>query len=38
MLQLFGKLRVVRYEDTEDVADFGMRKTRVVRLCAEKRP
>ena len=38
LLQLFGKLRVVRYEDTEDVADFGMRKTRVVRLCAEKRP
>jgi len=37
LLQLFGKLRVVRYEDTEDVADFGMEKTRLVRLCAEKR-
>jgi SAM-dependent methyltransferase len=37
LLQLFGKLRVIRYEDTEDVADFGMDKVRLVRLCAEKR-
>ena len=37
LLQLFGKLRVVRYEDVEDVADFGMQKVRLVRLCAEKR-
>jgi SAM-dependent methyltransferase len=37
LLQLFGKLRVVRYEDVEDVVDFGMQKARLVRLCAEKR-
>jgi predicted O-methyltransferase YrrM len=37
LLQLFGKLRVVRYEDVEDVGDFGMQKARLVRLCAEKR-
>lgn len=38
LLRLFEGLRVIRYEDTEAVADFGMQKTRVVRLCAEKRP
>jgi SAM-dependent methyltransferase len=37
LLQLFGKLRVVRYDDVEDVGDFGMQKARLVRLCAEKR-
>ena len=37
LLQLFENLRVIRYEDTEAVADFGMLKTRLVRLCAEKR-
>ena len=38
LIRLFGSLRVVRYEDTEAVADFGLQKTRLVRLCAEKRP
>jgi SAM-dependent methyltransferase len=38
LLRLFEGLRVIRYEDTEAVADFGMQKTRVVRLCAEKLP
>lgn len=37
LIRLFEKLRVVRYEDTEDIADFGMQKARLVRLCAEKR-
>jgi SAM-dependent methyltransferase len=37
LLQLFAALRIVRYEDTEAVADFGTREaTRVVRLAAEK--
>jgi SAM-dependent methyltransferase len=34
--QLFSALRVVRYEDTEGVGDFGMKSTRVVRLAAVK--
>ena len=38
LIRLFERLRVIRYEDTEAVADFGMQKTRIVRLCAEKRP
>ena len=38
LLRLFEGLRVIRYEDTDAVADFGMQKTRVVRLCAEKAP
>jgi SAM-dependent methyltransferase len=38
LIRLFANLRVVRYEDTEDVADFGNQKARLVRLCAEKRP
>jgi len=33
---LFDRFRVVHYEDTEAVGDFGMRQTRVVRLAAEK--
>lgn len=37
LARLFDNLRVIRYEDTEAVADFGMQKTRLVRLCAEKR-
>jgi len=37
LLQLFGKLRVLRYEDVEDVGDFGLQRARLVRLCAEKR-
>jgi SAM-dependent methyltransferase len=36
LLRLFDRLRIVRYEDTEGVADFGMRTTRLVRLCAQK--
>ncbi len=36
LLRLFSPLRVLRYEDTEDIADFGMKPTRLVRLCAEK--
>lgn len=38
LLKLFGPLRVLRYEDTEGVADFGLRKMPLVRLCAEKSP
>jgi 2-polyprenyl-3-methyl-5-hydroxy-6-metoxy-1,4-benzoquinol methylase len=34
--KLFGALRVVRYEDTSAVADFGLTDTRVVRLAAIK--
>jgi 2-polyprenyl-3-methyl-5-hydroxy-6-metoxy-1,4-benzoquinol methylase len=36
LLQLFASLRVVRYEDTEAVGDFGQFDTRVVRLAAVK--
>jgi 2-polyprenyl-3-methyl-5-hydroxy-6-metoxy-1,4-benzoquinol methylase len=36
LLKLFERFRVVRYEDTEGVADFGMDKRRLVRLCAQK--
>jgi hypothetical protein len=36
LLRLFDHLRIVRYEDTEAVADFGLRTTRLVRLCAQK--
>jgi len=36
LLRLFDRLRIVRYEDTEAVADFGLRTTRLVRLCAQK--
>jgi 2-polyprenyl-3-methyl-5-hydroxy-6-metoxy-1,4-benzoquinol methylase len=36
LLQLFAPLRVVRYEDTDAVADFGKGETRVVRLAAVK--
>ena len=38
LLRLLDGLRILRYEDTEAVADFGMQKSRIVRLCAEKRP
>jgi SAM-dependent methyltransferase len=34
LLRLFPDLRVVRYEDTNGVADFGLEDTRVVRLAA----
>jgi SAM-dependent methyltransferase len=36
LLQVFAPLRVVRYEDTDAVADFGRERTRVVRLAAMK--
>ena len=36
LLKLFERFRVVRYEDTEGVGDFGMQRTRLVRLCAQK--
>jgi SAM-dependent methyltransferase len=36
LLKLYGALRVVRYEDAEGVADFGLQKVRVVRLFAQK--
>jgi SAM-dependent methyltransferase len=36
LLQLFDRFRIVRYEDTEGVGDFGLRYTRLVRLCAQK--
>jgi hypothetical protein len=36
LLQLFAPLRIVRYEDTNAVADFGLAETRVVRLAAVK--
>lgn len=36
LLKLYGALRVVRYEDTDGVGDFGMEPTRVVRLFAQK--
>ena len=36
LLQLFAGLRVVRYEDTLGVGDFGLADTRVVRLAAVK--
>jgi 2-polyprenyl-3-methyl-5-hydroxy-6-metoxy-1,4-benzoquinol methylase len=36
LLQLFPGLRVVRYEDTDAVGDFGKVETRVVRLAAVK--
>jgi len=36
LLTLFGDLRVVRYEDTLAVGDFGLVDTRVVRLAAIK--
>jgi len=36
LLKLFEQFRVVRYEDTEATGDFGLQKTRLVRLCAQK--
>lgn len=36
LLQAYPGLRVLRYEDTEAIADFGLRKQRVVRFCAQK--
>lgn len=36
LLKLFADLRVVRYEDTTSVGDFGLNETRVVRFAAVK--
>ncbi|HTI38356.1 MAG TPA: class I SAM-dependent methyltransferase [Vicinamibacterales bacterium] len=36
LLQLFSRFRVLRYEDTDATADFGLKRLRVVRLCAQK--
>ena len=36
LLKIFQGLRVVRYEDTEAMGDFGLSETRVVRLAAVK--
>jgi SAM-dependent methyltransferase len=36
LLKLYGALRVVRYEDTDGIADFGQRPMRIVRLLAQK--
>jgi SAM-dependent methyltransferase len=36
LLKLFERFRVIRYEDTEDVGDFGMKRLRLVRLLAQK--
>src|SRR5262249_44524411 len=34
--RLFERFRVIRYEDTEDIGDFGQKRTRLVRLLAQK--
>ena len=36
LLNLFGKLRVLRYEDADATSDFGGAGSRAVRLCAMK--
>jgi SAM-dependent methyltransferase len=36
LLHLFDRFRVLHYEDSDAVADFGKGNTRVVRLCAQK--
>ena len=36
LLKLFERFRILRYEDTEAVADFGLHTERLVRLCAQK--
>jgi SAM-dependent methyltransferase len=36
LLKLYGALRVVRYEDTDGIGDFGLQPVRVVRLLAQK--
>jgi hypothetical protein len=36
LLELFDQFRVIRYEDTEGTADFGLQRVRLVRLCAQK--
>jgi 2-polyprenyl-3-methyl-5-hydroxy-6-metoxy-1,4-benzoquinol methylase len=36
LLTLFSRFRILRYEDVPSIGDFGLRQTRVVRLCAQK--
>jgi len=36
LLKLFDRFRVIRYDDTEGTADFGLQNLRLVRLCAQK--
>ncbi len=36
LLKLFDRFRVIRYEDTEDIGDFGQTRLRLVRLLAQK--
>jgi SAM-dependent methyltransferase len=36
LLKLFERFRILRYEDTDAVADFGLHTERLVRLCAQK--
>jgi SAM-dependent methyltransferase len=36
LLKLFERFRVIQYEDSEDTGDFGLRKSRIVRLAAIK--
>jgi hypothetical protein len=36
LLRLFDRLRIVRYEATKGIGNFGLRYTRLVRLCAQK--
>lgn len=36
LLRLFNQFRIVRYEDAEGDADFGIATLRLVRLCAQK--
>lgn len=36
LLQGFGDLRIVAYEDRDDVADWGMQKMRLTRIAAQK--
>jgi SAM-dependent methyltransferase len=36
LLTIFNKFRILHYEDVQGVGDFGLRDTRIVRLCAQK--
>jgi SAM-dependent methyltransferase len=36
LLKLFERFRVIRYEDVAGTGDFGLQRTRLVRLCAQK--
>jgi hypothetical protein len=36
MLEWFAGLRVIAYEDREDVADWGMQRMKVARVAARK--